>query len=112
MVEADASEGAIGAVLSQKQNGKWRPVAFNVQVTFRYRTQLRDIRQGIARDHAGTRGMAPLPNGRRRGRRNLDGSPKPPVFPTTAEAEPTTGALGNGVGRISLCPSPQTRRSE
>ncbi len=28
MVEADASEGAIGAVLSQKQNGKWRPVAF------------------------------------------------------------------------------------
>ncbi len=28
MVEADASEGAVGAVLSQKQNGKWRPVAF------------------------------------------------------------------------------------
>ncbi len=28
MVEADASEGAIGAVLSQKQDGKWRPVAF------------------------------------------------------------------------------------
>ncbi len=28
MVEADASEGAIGAVLSQKQNGKWCPVAF------------------------------------------------------------------------------------
>ncbi len=28
MVEANASEGAIGAVLSQKQNGKWRPVAF------------------------------------------------------------------------------------
>ncbi len=28
MVEADASEGAIGAVLSQKQNGKWHPVVF------------------------------------------------------------------------------------
>ncbi len=28
MVEADASEGAVGAVLSHKQNGKWRPVAF------------------------------------------------------------------------------------
>ncbi len=28
MVEADASEGAVGAVLSQKQNGKWHPVAF------------------------------------------------------------------------------------
>ncbi len=28
MVEADASEGAIGAVLSQKQNRKWCLVAF------------------------------------------------------------------------------------
>ncbi len=28
MVEADASEGTIGTVLSQKQNSKWRPVAF------------------------------------------------------------------------------------
>ncbi len=28
MVEANTSEGAVGAVLSQKQNGKWRPVAF------------------------------------------------------------------------------------
>ncbi len=28
MVEADTSEGAVSAVLSQKQNGKWRPVAF------------------------------------------------------------------------------------
>ncbi len=28
MVEADASEGAVGVVLSQKQNGKWRPIAF------------------------------------------------------------------------------------
>ncbi len=28
MVEANASEGAVGAVLSQKQNGKWHPVAF------------------------------------------------------------------------------------
>ncbi len=28
MVEANASEGVVGAVLSQKQNGKWRPVAF------------------------------------------------------------------------------------
>ncbi len=27
-VEADASEGAIGAVLSQEQDGKWHPVAF------------------------------------------------------------------------------------
>ncbi len=27
-VEADASEGAIGAVLSQEQDGKWRPVVF------------------------------------------------------------------------------------
>ncbi len=28
MVEADTSEGAVGAVLSQKQNGTWRPVVF------------------------------------------------------------------------------------
>ncbi len=28
MVKADASEGAVSAVLSQKQNGKWRPVVF------------------------------------------------------------------------------------
>ncbi len=28
MVEADASKGAVSAVLSQKQNGKWCPVAF------------------------------------------------------------------------------------
>ncbi len=27
-VEANASEGAVGAVLSQQQNGVWRPVAF------------------------------------------------------------------------------------
>ncbi len=27
-VEVDASEGAIGAVLSQEQDGKWHPVAF------------------------------------------------------------------------------------
>ncbi len=27
-VEVDASEGAIGTVLSQEQDGKWRPVAF------------------------------------------------------------------------------------
>ncbi len=27
-IEADASEGAIGAVLSEEQDGKWRPVAF------------------------------------------------------------------------------------
>ena len=27
-VEADSSDGAIGAVLSQKHDGKWRPVAF------------------------------------------------------------------------------------
>jgi reverse transcriptase-like protein len=27
-VEADASEGAVGAVLSQEQEGQWRPVAF------------------------------------------------------------------------------------
>ena len=27
-VEADSSDRAIGAVLSQQQNGKWRPVAF------------------------------------------------------------------------------------
>ncbi len=27
-VEADASEGAVGAILSQKQNAIWRPVAF------------------------------------------------------------------------------------
>ncbi len=27
-VEADASEGAISAVLSQEQDGKWRPISF------------------------------------------------------------------------------------
>ncbi len=27
-IEADASEGAIGAILSQEQDGKWRPVTF------------------------------------------------------------------------------------
>src|SRR3954469_9435627 len=28
MIECDASEGALGAILSQKQDDKWRPVAF------------------------------------------------------------------------------------
>src|SRR3954471_12558367 len=28
MIECDASEGALGAILSQKQEDKWRPVAF------------------------------------------------------------------------------------
>ncbi len=31
-VEADASEGTVGAVLSQKQNSVWRPVAFMSKV--------------------------------------------------------------------------------
>ncbi len=43
MVEPDASEGAVGAVLSQKQNGKWHPVAFHVEVAIRHGTQLRNI---------------------------------------------------------------------
>src|SRR3954466_13743971 len=28
MIECNASEGALGAILSQKQDDKWRPVAF------------------------------------------------------------------------------------
>src|SRR3954471_10521343 len=28
MIKCDASEGALGAILSQKQEDKWRPVAF------------------------------------------------------------------------------------
>src|SRR3954467_10371538 len=28
MIECDTSEGALGAILSQKQDDKWRPVAF------------------------------------------------------------------------------------
>src|SRR3954466_8049064 len=28
MIECNASEGALGAILSQKQEDKWRPVAF------------------------------------------------------------------------------------
>ncbi len=32
MVEADTSEGMVGAVLSQKQNGKWQPVAFMLKL--------------------------------------------------------------------------------
>src|SRR3954471_14543003 len=28
MIKCDASEGALGAILSQKQDDKWRPVAF------------------------------------------------------------------------------------
>src|SRR3954470_4957209 len=28
MIECDSSEGALGAILSQKQDDKWRPVAF------------------------------------------------------------------------------------
>src|SRR3954447_7709620 len=28
MIECDTSEGALGAILSQKQDEKWRPVAF------------------------------------------------------------------------------------
>ncbi len=43
MVEADASEGAVGAVLSQKQNGKWRPGSLHVKVSHRHGMQLQDI---------------------------------------------------------------------
>ncbi len=63
MVKADASEGAIGAVLSQKQNGKWRPVAFmskSLSITERnYEIYDKELLAIIAC----ARQMAPLPDG-------------------------------------------------
>ncbi len=50
--------------------------------------------------------------GRRRRRSNLDGSPKPPVFPKASEAEPTTSALGNRASGVSLRPPSQARCPE
>ncbi len=39
-VEADASEGAIGAVLSQEQDRKWHPVTFLSKFPNSYGTKL------------------------------------------------------------------------
>ncbi len=101
-VEADASEGAVGAVLSQQQNGVWRPVAFmskSLSVTERnyeiYDKELLAIMLALSE-------WRPLPHGRRKGRGDLDGSPEPSVLPTPAEAEPTPSTLGYGISRISF----------
>ncbi len=51
-VEADASEGAIGAVLSQEQDGKWRPSRVSIQVSDDNRAKLRNLRQRTARNYA------------------------------------------------------------
>ncbi len=47
--QVDASEGAIGAVLSQEQDGKWCPVTFSIQVSDGNRAKLRNLRQRAAR---------------------------------------------------------------
>ncbi len=111
-VEADASEGAIGAVLSQEQDGKWRPVAFlskSLTITERnyeiYDKELLAIM-------ACTRRMETLPDGGGSGFRNLDRSSESPVFPKTPEAEPPPSTLGNRTGRIPLLSPSQTRSVE
>ncbi len=49
------------------------PSGVHVEVALCHRAQLRNLRQGTASDHASVRRMAPLLDGRRRRRRNLDG---------------------------------------
>ncbi len=111
-VEADASEGAIGAVLSQEQDGKWRPVVFlskSLMVTERnyeiYDKELLAIM--LALDEWRT-----LPNGSGPGFQNLDRSSESPIFPKTPEIEPLPSTLGNRTGGIPLLSTPQTRSVE
>ncbi len=96
-VEADASKGAVGVVLSQQQSGSVVTSHLHVKISECHRTELRDLQQGIAGHHASPLGMATLSYGRRKGCGDLDGSPEPPVFPTTTEAELTTSALGDQI---------------
>ncbi len=107
-VEADASEGAVGAVLSQEQDGKWRPVAFlskSLTVTEQnyeiYDKELLAIM--LALDE-----WRHYPNGSGSGFRNLDRSSESPVFPKAPEAEPPPSTLGNGTSGIPLLSPPQT----
>ncbi len=64
-VEADASEGAIGAVLSQEQGRKMAPSRVSIQVIDDNRAKLRNLRQRTARNYACTRRMETLPDGGR-----------------------------------------------
>ncbi len=100
-VEADASEGAVSVVLSQQQNRVWQTVAF-MSKSLCHGKKLRNLRQGVACNHAHALRVVPLPHGDCQGCRNLDGSLKPPVFPTTAEAEPMTSPMGHWTHWIPL----------
>ncbi len=70
-VEADASEGAIGAVSIPRTRWKMAPSHLSVQVPHSYGTKLRNLRQRTTRDHARPGQMAALPNGSSSGLRNL-----------------------------------------
>ncbi len=111
-VEADASEGAIGAVLSQEQDWKMVPSHLSIQVPHSYRTKLRNLRQRTTRDHARTGRMAALPNGSSSGVRNLDRSSESPVLLKAPKAQSTASPLGHRVGRVPLLSSPQTRNGK
>ncbi len=112
MVEANASEGAVGAVLSQKQNGKWCPVAFmskslsatecNYEI---YDKELLAIMLALDEWRHYLMGAA-VDVEIWTDHQNLQ------YFRKASEAEPTTSALGDRASGVSLRPPPQARRSQ
>ncbi len=110
-IEADASEGAFGVVLSQEQDGKWCPVTFlskslmvmeqNYEI---YDKELLAIMLTLNewRHYL----MEQLRTS------NLDRSSESPVFPKAPKAQPTASSMGNRTSRVSLLSSPQARNGE